>query len=205
MLSIHDDPGDVGMSGHEALSGDCHLHKVVHSGLGGGAGADGAPIEAVLLGALLALGGPVAGVGLEADDEGEGLGVLVVELEGAGLNEVSLTLPHTMLAGEGPAGPIGSALGVAVGVEVELADLPEVSSVGCCLEGADDVLLAVGTEGLEVKIDLDLVVVGGDDLLVEGEGESGQAGEEEKNQRLVHDMIGIIISKMGVLCLNISE
>lgn len=193
------------MDGHQALSGNCHLHKVVHTGLGGRTVADGAPIEAVLLGALLALGGPVTGVGLEADDEGQGMGVLVIELEGAGLDEVSLTLPHTMLAGEGPAGAVGHTSGITVGVEVKLADIPEISSVGCCLEGAYNVLLAVGAEGLEIKIDLDLFVAKGDDLLVEAEGKGDEAGEEEEHQCLVHDMIGIIISKMRVLCLNISE
>lgn len=146
VLSIHHNPGDVGMSRDKVLSGDCHLHQVVHTGLGGSTSADGVPIDGVLLCALLSLGSPVSGVGLEADDEGQGLGVLVVELEGAGLNEVSLTLPHTMLTGEGPAGAIGGTSGITIGVKVELADLPEVSSVGSCLEGTLDVLLAVGTE-----------------------------------------------------------
>lgn len=151
------------------------------------------------MGALLALGSPIIRAGLEADDEGQGLGVLVVELEGAGLNEVSLTLPHTVLAGEGPAGAVLSASGIAVGVEVEVADLPEVSSVGSSLEGANDELLAIGAERLKVEIDLDSVIVGDNDCGVEGEGEGGKAGEEEECQCFAHNMIGIIISKTGFL------
>lgn len=107
-----------------------------------------------------------------------------------------------MLAGEGPAGTIGDASGIAVGVEIELADLPEVSSVGSCLEGTQDILLAIGAERFIVEIDLDLIVIGSGDFL-KGDAEGDQAGEEKEYQCLVHNMIGIIISKFGVLTLSI--
>lgn len=86
VLAIHHNPWDIGVCGDQALSDLCNLHKVAHADLGGSTDVDSVPIEGELLGALLALGSPVSGVGLEADDEGQGLGVPVVELQSAGLN-----------------------------------------------------------------------------------------------------------------------
>lgn len=73
-----------------------------------------------------------------------------------------------MLAGEGPAGAILHSVGIAVGVQVEITDLPEVSCISCSLERSDNILLTVGTERFKVEVDLDSVVIGLVGFQVEG-------------------------------------
>lgn len=101
------------------------------------------------------------------------MSVLVEKLDGAGFNEVTLTFPNSMLAGEVPALSNFSPLGIAVRIEVEVTDLPEILGVSSGLQRADNVLLAVRTERFKVKINLDPVIVGEivDKVEAEGEGD----------------------------------
>lgn len=81
------------------------------------------------MGAFLSIDVPVVGVGLETDDEGEGLGVKVIFFDGTGLDQVSLAFGRTVLAGERPAGSVLNSLGISIGEEVEVADFPEVLAI----------------------------------------------------------------------------
>lgn len=134
MLVIDHNPGHIVMGRIELVSQLRHLVHDVVAFLACSTGIDGGPVHTVLGSTALSLGVEVSGVVLEADREGEALGVVVEFADGACLNEVALALAHSVLAGEGPAGSVLSGPGVSVGDQVELADLPEILGVGCSLE-----------------------------------------------------------------------
>lgn len=84
-----------------------------------------------------------------------------------------MALANSVLASECPAAAILSALSVAIGIEVELTDLPKVLGIDCSLERAANEGKTVRAERLRVEINLYLTCfsrkVGGFWLLVEGE------------------------------------
>lgn len=80
----------------------------------------------MLSGTSLARPCPVTGIGFQADDEGKGLSVEVILLNGAGLNQVSNTFGNAMLASESPAGSVWSPFGISIGIQMEVTDFPEV-------------------------------------------------------------------------------
>jgi len=113
---VNHNPGHIGVGRVELVSGHRDVvHKFVALG-SSGAGVDGVPVQPVPGGADLALGHEIGGVLLEAEGEGQSLGVELVFAGGAGLDEVALALPNSVLAGERPAAAILGAAGVAVGV-----------------------------------------------------------------------------------------
>jgi hypothetical protein len=129
MLIVHSNPWHIGVWRVQSFSLLSHLNKVLDSFLAGRALTYRRPVKVVGLGALLAADVPVVGVGLETDDEGQRLGIEVVFLNGASLNQVALTFGRPMLASERPAGSILDSPGIAIGIEVEVADLPEILSM----------------------------------------------------------------------------
>ena len=100
MLIVNNHPWHVGVRWVQGFSLLSHLNEVVHSFLACGTLADGVPVEVVGLGAFLPVDVPVVGAGFETDDEGQSLGVQVVFLNSAGLNQVTLAFCRTMLASE---------------------------------------------------------------------------------------------------------
>ncbi len=62
------------------------------------------------------------------------MGISVVKLDGACLNKIALAFTDSMLAGKVPAVSNFVSLGIPVRVEVEVADFPEIFSVGCGFE-----------------------------------------------------------------------
>ena len=77
-------------------------------------------------GTLGSLGNEIVGVCFEADDEGKGLGVLIIEFKCACFNEVSLAFSRSMLACKIPAISDSLSSGISVRVKIEIANLPEI-------------------------------------------------------------------------------
>lgn len=158
MAIIDDNPRDVLVRRVQFFSGDSDVVHELVSFTASGAGVDGVPVESVFSGASLSLGNKVSGVLLEAKRERQALRVVIELLLRACLNQISLALSDSMLAGECPVRSILSPLGISIGEEVELANLPEILGVGCGCKGASNEGQAIRTEGLRVEVDFDLAI-----------------------------------------------
>jgi hypothetical protein len=128
VLIVDNNPWNVSVWWVEGFSLLGHLDQEIDSILACGTLADDIPVKVVSLGAFLSTGIPVVRIGFKADDEWEGLSVEIVFLDGTGLNEITLAFSRTVLASESPAGSILNSFGISIGIEVEVADFPEVLS-----------------------------------------------------------------------------
>ena len=66
------------------------------------------------------------------------MGVEVKFVDSAGFDRVALALFGSMLAGECPTASILGSSGIAIGIEVELTDLPEIFGSCSSFEGSFD-------------------------------------------------------------------
>jgi hypothetical protein len=171
------DPWDSSARRLQALSCVCHLELELVTLAGVRTRLYLGPVEAEVLGAGLS-SSPVGGCFFEADDEGNCLTVLLIELQRTGLNHVALALLGPVLADDLPVASRLPAVGVTPGIEVEITDFPEVLGAGCGLEGAKDELSALWADGLEVEVDLNLVIHGLEVLEMQG-----MDGQQEAGQR----------------------
>lgn len=126
---------------------------------------------------------------LEAHDEGKGSAVVVIHIKRASLNHISLALGNSVLAGEAVAGAILGGACIAVRVQLEVADQPDVLRGEGLLDRTHQEVVAVRAQRLEVQLHQHLVVGGGPHLEAGAQGQG--YGEQHKK---LHGFVGIIIT-----------
>lgn len=126
VLPIDHNPWNVSVGWVQGFSSLSHLNFVIDSFSRSRALSNDVPVKVELFGTILSALNPVVGVAFKTNDEGQGLSVKVVFLDGTGFDQVTLALSFAMLAGKCPAGSILDSFSIAIRIKVEIADFPEV-------------------------------------------------------------------------------
>lgn len=152
--------------------------------------------------ASLSRSSPVGSVALKAHNEGVSVPFLVVELEGTHLNDVTLALPDTMLAGKAVSGSVACPSGVAIGVDTNVSNLVDVSSIDSLLEASKDKSKTIWAQRLRIELNQHPIVVGNH----AGKAESQDSDEHEMfHSGIINNDLRQILLGVDMLLRNLAE